>query len=403
MRQGAILYLAAGMFCCGPCFAAEPASGGKPAFASDVTISVEAGVRIVRSNGIPNHPTGQFPNPGNPNTISPQKYEFRMPADPRPAAVTTPLGMQPFGVAVNGVVFDPGAAEWWHGQRDSGWQYEPLFGNGMLGVDQSHAHVQPNGAYHYHGLPVALVYALTGGKEKMALVGWAADGFPIYNPLGHVDPKDAGSPLRKLKSSYRVKPGTRPGGPGGAYDGTFVADYEYAAGSGDLDECNGRVEATPEYPQGIYHYVLTDEFPFAPRLYRGTPDRSFRTKGGPGGGGPGAGGPRPPVPLIVKALDTNGDGIITAEAIANAPALLKTLDKNGDGQLTRDEYLGPRPSGEGRQPPIPLIVEALDANGDGILDAEEIKNASAALKKLDKNGDGRLTPDEYRRPRPRGE
>ncbi len=289
-----------------------------------------------------------------------------MPAEPKAAEKATALRMQPFGIAINGVLFDPGAAEWWNGDRASGWQYEPLAGGGMLGVDRSHAHVQPNGAYHYHGIPVALVYALTDGKERMALVGWAADGFPIYNPIGYADPKDAASAPKGLKSSYRVKKGTRPSGPGGAYDGTYVADYEYVAGSGDLDECNGMAGVTPEYPKGIYHYVLTEEFPFVPRMYRGTPDPSFnthggprsgggggsganagRTPGGPGaeGGGPGGPGGQRPTPLIIRALDVDGDGILSAEEIANAPAILKTLDKNGDGKLTPDEYLGGRPGG----------------------------------------------------------
>jgi hypothetical protein len=47
-------------------------------------------------------------------------------------------------------------------------------------------------------------------------------------------------------------------------------------------------------------------------------------------------------------------------------------------------------------------MEALDANHDGVIDASEIANASAALKKLDKNGDGKLTPDELRPHRPHG-
>jgi len=52
-------------------------------------------------------------------------------------------------------------------------------------------------------------------------------------------------------------------------------------------------------------------------------------------------------------------------------------------------------------PPSPLM-EALDANHDGVIDANEIANASAALKTLDKNGDGKLTQDELRPPRPQG-
>jgi hypothetical protein len=46
---------------------------------------------------------------------------------------------------------------------------------------------------------------------------------------------------------------------------------------------------------------------------------------------------------LVAALDTNQDGIIDSNEIANAGTVLKTLDKNGDGPLTRDEYLGQQP------------------------------------------------------------
>jgi hypothetical protein len=57
--------------------------------------------------------------------------------------------------------------------------------------------------------------------------------------------------------------------------------------------------------------------------------------------------------------------------------------------------------GPGHHPRHPL-EQALDANGDGVIDAAEIANAVAALKKLDKNGDGKLTADEYRPSRPPG-
>ncbi len=318
----------------------------KPAFQNEVTITVEGGVRTIRSNGIPDHATGPFPGAGNPNTIAPQHYEYHVPADPKPAAETTAVRMQPFGVAVNGVVFDPGAAEWWNGDRS--WQYEPMtLAPLYLGTDASHAHVQPNGAYHYHAIPTALVYALTDGKQKMVIVGWAADGFPIYNNVGHANPKDAASPLKTLKSSYRVKAGERPNGPGGKgpggkFDGTFVADYEYAAGTGDLDECNGVEGVTPEYPSGIYHYVLTEQFPFIPRKYRSTPDPSFNRRP-PGGGFPNDGGgpPAPGFHLIprfaeprLSLTDEERKQIATLEADTKArlskiltPEQMKTMEE----------------------------------------------------------------------------
>ncbi len=62
---------------------------------------------------------------------------------------------------------------------------------------------------------------------------------------------------------------------------------------------------------------------------------------------------------------------------------------------------GPGGPPHGQRPKHPLEV-ALDANGDGTIDATEIANAAAALKKLDKNGDGKLAADEYRPQHPPG-
>lgn len=129
----------------------------------------------------------------------------------------------------------------------------------------------------------------------------------------------------------------------------------------------------------------------------------------PDGGGPGGGKRCQPPDPIVTALDTNSDGVISADEIANAPAALKTLDKNGDGQLTSSEVF-PQPPSSGdsssttsadthRPPPSPVFA-ALDTNHDGTISADEIANAPAALKTLDKNGDGQLTQDELRPPRP---
>jgi hypothetical protein len=248
-----------------------------------VSITVEGNHRIIRANGIPDHPTGAFPNRNNPNRIAEQDFQFKVPLQPKPAASPTPVRMQPFGIALNGILFDPAAAEWWQGDRSSPWQYEPMNMPGRLGADDNNAHVQPTGTYHYHAIPTGLLNTRAGGTNGMTLVGWAADGFPIYGPQSYTDAKNPKSPLKALKSSYRVKAGVRPDGPGGKYDGAFVADYEFVAGAGDLDECNGRFGITPEFPQGTYYYVLTEDFPFIPRLFKGTPDPSFARKGPPPG------------------------------------------------------------------------------------------------------------------------
>jgi hypothetical protein len=169
--------------------------------------------------------------------------------------------------------------------------------------------VQPTGAYHYHGLPTGLIDQLRqeNGKDKMLLIGYAADGYPMYAEYGHEKADDAKSPLKKLKSSYHMNEGNRPkgdDGPGGKYDGTFEQDFEFVESSGDLDESNGREGVTPEYPDGTYYYVATADYPFIPRSFHGKPDRSFEKQFGPGGpGGPrrgglsGRGGRRGPPPF----------------------------------------------------------------------------------------------------------
>lgn len=304
MRRFLKLALALSILACAV-FAARfvmPARGNVN-FRNEVSIEVHGEFREIHSNGIPKHQPGQFPNRGNPNTIRPQRYEFRVPAKPKVAAKTTPFELGKFGVAVNGVPFDPGAAEFWHRDFRSGWQYEALSGKINLGLDEHNAHVQPNGAYHYHGVPTGLLKQLEGGAGKITLLGYAADGFPIFAPYGYSDPQNAESEIRPLKSSFQLRKGTRPDGredPGGKFDGTFVADYEYVPGSGDLDECNGRTGVMPGYSDGTYYYVLTYEFPFIPRAFRGTPDRSFLLHGPPGKGPPGKGPPPkgfPPPPF----------------------------------------------------------------------------------------------------------
>jgi hypothetical protein len=263
---------------------------------STVTWTCTATTRSVSSNGIPDHDVGTFPNPSCPNTIAAQTVSATMTLSPVNTGTPSTLGPGGVGYALNGVKLDPGTAGTCTG-ADAGtscslaggggaWNIEALGQSSFnFGVDGSNAHVQPGGAYHYHGMPEAILTRLGKGSAP-TLVGYALDGFPVYARYGHATPMDGASAIVVMKGSYAVKATPDPGRPAvSTYPmGAFAEDYEYVAGSGDLDECNGRTDVTPEFPAGIYHYYITDTYPFIQRCVKGTAG----TRGSDGGatGGP---------------------------------------------------------------------------------------------------------------------
>ena len=75
---------------------------------NQVEIKIVGERRNIVSNGIPSHEVGQFPNCGNPHQISEQKYSFRPEVKPRWTGDRQRLRSgQSFGVAINGIPFDP--------------------------------------------------------------------------------------------------------------------------------------------------------------------------------------------------------------------------------------------------------------------------------------------------------
>ena len=251
--------------------------------------------RFLNGNGIPNHEVGTFPNADNPNTIREQSINKRFTLCPD---VIYESGLDVVGpalviaYALNSVKFDPATAGRCNdngvcslAQGQGNWNIEALGHDTFnFGDDMNHAHVQPNGAYHYHGIPELLIEFL-GDNEGMTLVGWAADGFPVYARYGFSIANDSSSQIKGLKPSYKLKSYPDPNrpstltsiiGPGGGNNlnvpipmGAFTQDYEYVEGHGDLDRCNGRFGVTPEFPDGIYYYVVTDDFPFFTRCLKG--------------------------------------------------------------------------------------------------------------------------------------
>lgn len=196
-------------------------------FGPEVESFIDGSTVILRTADVPPHPSPYFgvghamyttPQAGmvvNPNRIVEQSFEFRVPLNPQVAAAgsDTPLGA--IGVAVNGVVLF---------NQYAGPGFQPL-DREIQTFDSWNGHPQQTGQYHYHVDPVDVT-----GADPTALVGVLLDGFPVYGPA------EAGG-----------------GTPAG------------------LDECNGHVTATPQVPEGIYHYHVTESFPYISGCFRGTP------------------------------------------------------------------------------------------------------------------------------------
>jgi hypothetical protein len=243
----------------------------------------DASNRTLSANGIPDHDVGTFPNANNPNTITAQAVSASFTLDPALTTTATSLGgpRGAVGFVLNGVKIDPGTGGTCNdsggtcnlGGNVGSWNIEALGQSSFnFGDDANHAHVQPTGTYHYHGIPEGFVDKQNKGTEP-TLIGWAADGFPIYARYGYLDPADASSGTVVIQSSYQLKSSPDANRPAESLYamGTFTQDYEFVDGSGDLDECNGRTGVTPEFPNGIYHYYATDGYPYLQRCVKGTP------------------------------------------------------------------------------------------------------------------------------------
>lgn len=225
-------------------------------YGTEVAVTISGTNRTITANALPNHDTGTFPNSGNPNRITEQSNTYSFPATGTYTGTAT-FSREP-GVAVNGVKFEPNTAETVECTTGERYQIEALQETYNLGFDENDAHVQPDGTYHYHGYPSELIAAYDTGAELIH-IGFAEDGHMIY-----ADTTGSLQPSWQLKDEERVGnscsyrnntiaiDGTTP-------DGTYVQDWKYVSGSGDLDACNGA------YIDGTYAYFVTDTYPFVGR------------------------------------------------------------------------------------------------------------------------------------------
>ena len=227
---------------------------------SDVSVYVNASC-------IPDYSIG--PWPGNPNIPSNQNFLVRIPRAPvenTGTKTSTPLGI--IGMWKNGVaVFNALDARSYLNQNI--WHQNANTVEGPS-FDACLGHPAPGGVYHHHENASCLYGA--NPNVHSGILGYAFDGFPIYGPYAS-STTDGSGPITRMRSSYALRNITQrhtlPDGTvlapsqygpdvSGTYPlGYYVEDYLYTAGSGDLDEYNGRFAVTPEYPNGIYAYYTT--------------------------------------------------------------------------------------------------------------------------------------------------
>lgn len=264
------------------------------------SVKYSANYVYVATNGIPVYPTGPFLD-GNINQAGSQNAIYKIPLNPtKNTGTQTATGLGNIGILINGVsIFNYSDAVSWNNAQSKfcGGPIQGCTGDGKwnrdaivyekAGFDCSKGH--PAGTnYHHHQNPSAFkldktvisticnlydadaLYAIDSTKHS-PLIGYALDGFPIYGAYAYKNTDGTGGIVR-MKSSYQLRNITTrttysngttvTAGPpvNSTYPlGSFQEDYEYIANSGSdyLDESNGRVCKTPEYPNGIYCYFAT--------------------------------------------------------------------------------------------------------------------------------------------------
>ena len=323
-----------------------------PSYAGVMQISYSDTWVYLRSSGLGYHTMGpwylnaaqtqNFPNfPANQNVL------YRIPRTPTVPATKTLTGAGAIGYSVDGVaLFDnrdtfsynnasATDASPANGLRGDGiWNRDAYINEGVT-FDAAFAH-QAGANYHYHANTPALRFQLGDNVDFVAatrtyaeksgaptrhspIIGWLADGHPLYGPYGYASPLDATSGVRRMIPGYQKRDGTNgtthlaatgrttlpawatraqnraaalgANETGPAVSATYILghyleDYDYLGDLGkslgadfDLDLYNGRFCVTPEFPAGTYAYFLaiepdgTPKFPYTlGRWFHGAPD-----------------------------------------------------------------------------------------------------------------------------------
>jgi YHYH protein len=203
---------------------------GSVQWASGFATSLLGSLLNITGNGLPNHPTGNFPiarsDPAyqydkNPNAIQSVAINWGLTSSPAVAARPSCLGLGAIGVLFTGARL-----------------FNALDADGRDAVahevqDSCGGHPQSIGSYHYHDVSKCINQS-NGGNQHSPQVGVIADGFGLYGNQG-----EGGKALTNA----------------------------------DLDECHGHVHAVAMNGQTReqYHYHATQEYPYTVGCFKGTP------------------------------------------------------------------------------------------------------------------------------------
>lgn len=198
-----------------------------------ITTTYKGGSVIMATTDIPNHKRDAYYAVPNAQVVVPdstsahiikdptkaQSLSFTIPTKPTYASKVTNTPLGSIGVMISGaVLFNPYEGDGKTVAMSNNFSLTNTDGSMVWFVDHCSGHPTPMvGMYHYHAGSTCVIDQVDTKTGPSHLIGIALDGFPIYGP-------------RDIKG--RTVP---------------VAS---------LDRCNGITSPTPEFPKGIYHYVL---------------------------------------------------------------------------------------------------------------------------------------------------
>jgi hypothetical protein len=198
---------------------------GSVSWNSSFTNTLSGNTRNIVTNDLPMHVTGIYPirssDPAyqydrNPNTIKSQSLTYSLASSPTYSATPQCMGGEA-GVMLTGVALFNGFDA---GGRDAGaWEIQ----------DSCSGHPQKEGEYHYHTLSSCIK-----DVSVKTVLGFALDGFPITGP--QLGPENI-----------------------------LTTD--------DLDACHGITSeiVLDGKTATMYHYVMTQDFPYSVSCFRATP------------------------------------------------------------------------------------------------------------------------------------